>query len=299
MVWGLQPGPLLFVEQKDFVWGLIASMYLSNIAGLIIVLTHRAAVRGDPAHPVLDHRADHHRGLRDRRLHRAQRHARHLVHAAVRRRRLRAEEARLPARAAGAVAGARRPRGSRVPPGDDGLQGRPGDLLVELAGRHASPRWRWRCCSGRCSPLPGASSVPRPRVAALPDRRRSVENQEEISPRPSDGAVCLRPEADHGIAGLAAEERALTLRDFAIPPFAWLAALPDTLPFASPVASFLPARCALRSWFTHLWRCHHRAATGVRLLSASHCAFWRCGFSGGHCAARRSASGRAGAGTPV
>lgn len=39
MIWGLQPGPLLFVEQKDFVWGLIASMYLSNIAGLIIVLT--------------------------------------------------------------------------------------------------------------------------------------------------------------------------------------------------------------------------------------------------------------------
>jgi putative tricarboxylic transport membrane protein len=39
MVWGLQPGPLLFVEQKEFVWGLIASMYLSNIAGLIIVLT--------------------------------------------------------------------------------------------------------------------------------------------------------------------------------------------------------------------------------------------------------------------
>jgi putative tricarboxylic transport membrane protein len=39
MVWGLQPGPLLFIEQKEFVWGLIASMYLSNIAGLIIVLT--------------------------------------------------------------------------------------------------------------------------------------------------------------------------------------------------------------------------------------------------------------------
>jgi putative tricarboxylic transport membrane protein len=30
---------LLFVEQKDFVWGLIASMYLGNIAGLIVVLT--------------------------------------------------------------------------------------------------------------------------------------------------------------------------------------------------------------------------------------------------------------------
>src|SRR5215468_459122 len=28
LIWGLQPGPLLFVEQKDFVWGLIASMYL-------------------------------------------------------------------------------------------------------------------------------------------------------------------------------------------------------------------------------------------------------------------------------
>jgi putative tricarboxylic transport membrane protein len=39
MIWGLQPGPLLFVEQKDFVWGLIASMYLGNVVGLIIVLT--------------------------------------------------------------------------------------------------------------------------------------------------------------------------------------------------------------------------------------------------------------------
>src|SRR5688572_13197966 len=39
LIWGLQPGPLLFVEQKDFVWGLIASMYLGNIAGLIMVLT--------------------------------------------------------------------------------------------------------------------------------------------------------------------------------------------------------------------------------------------------------------------
>src|SRR5689334_3463824 len=39
MVWGLNPGPLLFVEHKDFVWGLIASMYLGNIVGLVIVLT--------------------------------------------------------------------------------------------------------------------------------------------------------------------------------------------------------------------------------------------------------------------
>ena len=39
LIWGLQPGPLLFVEHKDFVWGLIASIYLGNIVGLIIVLT--------------------------------------------------------------------------------------------------------------------------------------------------------------------------------------------------------------------------------------------------------------------
>lgn len=39
MIWGLQPGPLLFVEQKEFVWGLIASMYLGNFVGLIIVLS--------------------------------------------------------------------------------------------------------------------------------------------------------------------------------------------------------------------------------------------------------------------
>jgi putative tricarboxylic transport membrane protein len=39
LIWGLQPGPMLFVEQKDFVWGLIASMYLGNIVGLLVVLT--------------------------------------------------------------------------------------------------------------------------------------------------------------------------------------------------------------------------------------------------------------------
>jgi putative tricarboxylic transport membrane protein len=39
LIWGLQPGPLLFVEQPEFVWGLIASMYLGNIVGLLVVLT--------------------------------------------------------------------------------------------------------------------------------------------------------------------------------------------------------------------------------------------------------------------
>ncbi len=39
LIWGIDPGPLLFVEQKDFVWGLIASIYLANIVGLAIVLS--------------------------------------------------------------------------------------------------------------------------------------------------------------------------------------------------------------------------------------------------------------------
>ncbi len=39
LIWGLQPGPMLFVEKPDFVWGLIASMYLGNIVGLLVVLT--------------------------------------------------------------------------------------------------------------------------------------------------------------------------------------------------------------------------------------------------------------------
>jgi putative tricarboxylic transport membrane protein len=38
MVWGLNPGPLLFVEHKEFVWGTIASMYLGNIVSLFLVL---------------------------------------------------------------------------------------------------------------------------------------------------------------------------------------------------------------------------------------------------------------------
>ncbi|HEX2135538.1 MAG TPA: tripartite tricarboxylate transporter permease [Microvirga sp.] len=38
MIWGLNPGPMLFIEQKDFVWGLIASMYLGNVAALVLVL---------------------------------------------------------------------------------------------------------------------------------------------------------------------------------------------------------------------------------------------------------------------
>jgi TctA family transporter len=39
MVWGLNPGPLLFVEHKEFVWGTIASMYLGNVVGLVLVMS--------------------------------------------------------------------------------------------------------------------------------------------------------------------------------------------------------------------------------------------------------------------
>jgi len=38
IIWGLQPGPLLFKEKPDFVWGLIASMYTGNVIGVIMVL---------------------------------------------------------------------------------------------------------------------------------------------------------------------------------------------------------------------------------------------------------------------
>jgi len=38
MIWGLQPGPMLFKDKPDFVWGLIASTWYGSILGLIIVL---------------------------------------------------------------------------------------------------------------------------------------------------------------------------------------------------------------------------------------------------------------------
>jgi putative tricarboxylic transport membrane protein len=38
IIWGLQPGPLLFKEQPEFVWGLIASMYTGNLIGVLMVL---------------------------------------------------------------------------------------------------------------------------------------------------------------------------------------------------------------------------------------------------------------------
>src|SRR6056297_840153 len=39
VIWGLTPGPRLFVEQSDFVWGLIGSFYISNFFALLVNLT--------------------------------------------------------------------------------------------------------------------------------------------------------------------------------------------------------------------------------------------------------------------
>jgi len=36
MMWGLRPGPLLFEKNPDFVWGLIASLYIANVMLLIL-----------------------------------------------------------------------------------------------------------------------------------------------------------------------------------------------------------------------------------------------------------------------
>src|SRR3989304_751117 len=38
LIWGLQPGPMLFKEKPEFVWGLIASMYTGNVIGVLVVL---------------------------------------------------------------------------------------------------------------------------------------------------------------------------------------------------------------------------------------------------------------------
>ena len=39
MMWGLNPGPLLFVNEPDFTWGLIASLFFSNIFALFVAVS--------------------------------------------------------------------------------------------------------------------------------------------------------------------------------------------------------------------------------------------------------------------
>jgi len=38
IIWGLRPGPLLFSEHPDFVWGLIGSLYIANVFTVLINL---------------------------------------------------------------------------------------------------------------------------------------------------------------------------------------------------------------------------------------------------------------------
>lgn len=38
-IWGLIPGPTLFIQHPDFVWGLVASMYLAHTVGFLLCLT--------------------------------------------------------------------------------------------------------------------------------------------------------------------------------------------------------------------------------------------------------------------
>jgi len=38
VIWGLVPGPRLFVDETEFVWGLIGSFYISNVAAVLINL---------------------------------------------------------------------------------------------------------------------------------------------------------------------------------------------------------------------------------------------------------------------
>lgn len=38
MMWGLNPGPLLFTNEPEFTWGLISSLYLTNILALLVAI---------------------------------------------------------------------------------------------------------------------------------------------------------------------------------------------------------------------------------------------------------------------
>jgi TctA family transporter len=97
------------VDNLDFVWGLIASMYTGNVIGVLVVLTMVPLFAAILRIPFVILTPPDRRCVRDRRLRRAQQHDRHLVHADLRRRGLRVQEARLP-------------------PGAPGAGARPGDL---------------------------------------------------------------------------------------------------------------------------------------------------------------------------
>lgn len=78
IVWGVNPGSLLLAKHDDFVWGLIASMYLGNVVGLVVLLT-KVLVRLYRAGAVCLGGADDRGVLRDPRLCDPERNVRHLA----------------------------------------------------------------------------------------------------------------------------------------------------------------------------------------------------------------------------
>src|SRR5467141_1516963 len=59
IIWGLQPGPMLFKEKPEFVWGLIASMYTGNVIGVAMVLAFVPLFAAILEDPVSDPHPDH------------------------------------------------------------------------------------------------------------------------------------------------------------------------------------------------------------------------------------------------
>ena len=44
VIWGLEPGPMVFIDHPDFVWGFIASLYAANLFSLLINIAFIPAV---------------------------------------------------------------------------------------------------------------------------------------------------------------------------------------------------------------------------------------------------------------
>ena len=62
IMYGIQPGPLLFQNRPDLVWGLIDSMYVGNVMLLILNLPLIGHFRAPALYPVGDPvSADHRR----------------------------------------------------------------------------------------------------------------------------------------------------------------------------------------------------------------------------------------------
>jgi putative tricarboxylic transport membrane protein len=95
VIWGLTPGPRLFVDQSEFVWGLIGSFYVSNFFALIVNIAFIPVFIWMLAHAVHHPGADDLRVIGRRRLRSNPRHARRMAHADLRHRCFLPAQARL------------------------------------------------------------------------------------------------------------------------------------------------------------------------------------------------------------